>query len=616
MTRPVPPRGAGKLAPGLGLAAFAGFYFLFAFQPGVLRSDDFGYLRSILGTLRRGHPYTYEWLAPYGAVTSTVCAALYRLTGNFYLSTYGFQACCVLAVPVLLHRLLAKRLAPATAMGLTLAFLTFPVCFAKAADFHGGMCTLALFLGALLCFESGNLPGFFLAAFLAFANRQSHLALLTLPAWAAAAAWLEPGPGRKREPAGEGMIGGVGSGSMSAFAGTRFWAGACAFAIAAWALHSRMNRTYAMANAVFNGSGGGRILSVTLALLFGGFAAMACLALGGAAFRSPAASLKGNLRRPALPIAASAILLGMKCLWPPALLMTDTPLFGYVAWPQMNAAAPWILIAGAWFLDYRLLWPTPRLALIGGFILIASLRGVWWDYYFLEILATALILAADLALRDAAADKSDRDQAASPAASGAPFPAASVSPGIRAAWTRGAALAVALLLAANLAYAYLLRVQMDKQKLSVSVMERLERQGKASVDEMTGATFGYLGWKLFDYFLAHEGRTYGELADFLGYVRRDRIVIETQVPWRRGFRQALPAGALLLEQGTFRIGFLELPYRVADLRGPDSSRSIMGRPMTLDPARFRSPRFPLDNREWKALVDSLLRSGAPDLPSP
>ena len=118
---------------------------------------------------------------------------------------------------------------------------------------------------------------------------------------------------------------------------------------------------------------------------------------------------------------------------------------------------------------------------------------------------------------------------------------------------------LAAILAGNTAYAYLLKVQTDKQALSVAVMERMDRDGLATVDEMTGATFGFLGWKLFDWFVAHEGRTYGELADFMGYVRRDRIVIETGLPWRKGFKAELPSGALPLDSGSCRIGFARVP---------------------------------------------------------
>jgi hypothetical protein len=574
---PVPPRGAGSGLSAVPFAIgslFAIFFFVFAWQPGVLRSDDFGYLRSIVGTLELGRPYTYDWLAPYGAVLSSVCAALYRLTGNFYLSTYGFQAFCVLADFFLLHRLLAKRASPRTSAALALAFTTFPVFFAKAADFHGSISTLALFLAALLCFGSGRPLGFFLAAFLAFANRQSHIALLILPGWAAAER-LRGGSRGERVNGSK-----AGAGMNEAFAGWRTWLTGFAFLAAAAALHLRMNRTYAMANAVFAGSGSGRILSVTLAFLFGCFTAMAFLALCGAVFRSPIAALKANLERPVLPVAVSAALFGMSLVWPPNLIMTDTPMFGYAGWPQVNAAAPWILLACAWFLDYRLLRPSPYLALIGGFILIASLRGLWWDYYFLEILALCLLLAAHPGVPDSAP----------------------------ASLSRAGAVAVSLMLLANLGYAYLLRVQMDKQKLSVSVMEKLEREGKVSVDGMTGATFGYLGWKLFDYFLANEGRTFGELADFMGYVRRDRVVVETHLPWRHRFKGDLPAAAVLLDSGVCSIGFATVRYRVADLHGPASGVSIMGRPMTLDPARYPSRRFPIDNHEWTLLLDSLARA--------
>jgi hypothetical protein len=265
----------------------------------------------------------------------------------------------------------------------------------------------------------------------------------------------------------------------------------------------------------------------------------------------------------------------MSRFWPSTLVITDTPLFGYAGWPQVNAVLPWILLACLWALDFRLLKPSPYLGLIGGFILIASMRGAWWDYYFLEIMVLCLLMAAG-----------------------------ENSSG-RVRWLRSAPWVIALILAGNAAYGYLFRVQMDKQKLSVTVLERLDREGRVSVDLMSSATFGYLGWKLFDYFLANDGRQYRELADFLGYVRKDRVSIETHLPWRRSYKGGLPAGAEVLETGTFRIGFARLPYRVVDLHGPGGDFQAQGRFMTLDPSRYRSPRFPLNDGEWKAWLDSL-----------
>ncbi|MDQ3001596.1 MAG: hypothetical protein M3Y08_10085 [Fibrobacterota bacterium] len=562
-----PPKAGVLAAPLTGGSVFAGYYFLIAFQPGILRSDDFGYLRSVIETLRHGRPYTYDWLAPYGATMSSLCAGIYRLSGSFYLSTYGFQALCALAVFILLYRLLAKRVAPWSAAALTLVFTTFPLFFSKAADFHGSTSTLALFLMALLFFEAGKPALFFLASFLAFANRQSHVALLILPVLTALAALLSPWRAA--------LMGFRGDGPDSAFSGWKTWLWTGAFLAAAAGLHLRMNKTYAMAHAVFTDYGSGRLPAVTLALLAGCFVTMAFLAVFRSAFNPPWKTLAGNLKRPALPIAASAVLLIMSRFWPPTLVLTDTPLFGYAGWPQVNAVLPWIISVCIWFLDFRMLKPSPYLAVIGGFILIASLRGIWWDYYFLEIMVLCLLMAAGGDSRRA-------------------LP-----------WLRTAPWILALVLIGNFAYGYLFRVQMDKQKLSVTVLERLDREGRISVDRMSSATFGYLGWKLFDYFLANEGREYRELPDFLGYVRKERISIETHLPWRRAYKGELPPGAELLESGTFRIGFTKVAYRVSDLHGPGGDFQVQGRFMTLDSSRYRSPRFPLNDREWKAWLDSL-----------
>jgi hypothetical protein len=531
----------------LGWAAYASVYFAFCFHPGLIASDDFGYLRSVLGTLAAHRPYVYDWLEPYGATFSSACALLYFLTGDFPLSAWGFQAFCALAFYPLLFRLLAARLRPAHAALLALAAAGFPLFLAKAADFHAGTCTLDLFLLALIAHESRRYGWFCLAALLAFANRQNHVCLLLLPLWQAAAGWKRGRPVTWVIPA-----------------------GLLAWAAGAAALVFSINRTYAAQHAVFRHSPLSLIASQgALALAAGAFMALGWLALGSA--------LTGRAfawrRRPRGWIAPAAMALGLLALipfWSPSLLRTDTPLFGFAAWPQVNRILPWLLLIAIPAADFRLFRPSPYLILLCGYLAIASLRGIWWDYYFLEISLLCLLLALD----------------------GAPAP---LLPRLSLA-------VLALSLALDAGYAYLLKIQSDKQRLAVTVMERLDRDGKVPVDAMTGATFGYLGWKLFDYFVAHEGEDYGELHDFLGYVRRDRVVIDTELPWRRAFKAPLPPGADSLEVGTCRIGFATVRYRVADLHGSQASQPIMGRPMILERDAFVSPRFPLDAREWDTLI--------------
>ena len=585
-----------------GWAAFALLYFSMGFCPGVVRSDDFGYLRSVLGTLERGRPYVYEWLEPFGAAFSSACALLYLATGDFLLSTWGFQAVCVLALYPLLYRLIAARLARGHAAFVTLALATFPVFFAKEADFHAGICTLDLFLLSLGFFEKGNEKGigkgsgkavsgwFFLTAFLAFANRQNHIALLLLPAWIALRDFR------------------IRSIPWALVAWTLAFMGAAA------GLFFSMNRTYASANAGFlHADPLGLIGGSALALAAGAYIALGCLGAfsaltGRAPGLSPALSPtlspgRGTgLRRWAMPGAATLGLLALMPFWHETLLHTDTNMFGLAGWPQVNRVVPWLILPFLWLLDYRLLRPSPYLLLGAGYLGIAALRGTLWDYYFMEISILCLLIALG--------------------ARAEPHPGADSISGVTppdAVPGRGDSLprfglpalaALAAVLAGNAAYAYLFKVQSDKQAITIREFERLEREGRITVDAMTGSTFGYLGWKLFDRFIATDGHEFWELAGFMGYARRDRVTLETGLPWRSGFKGPLPPGAVLLDSGYCRVGFARVRYRIADLRGPDSNQAVMGRPLALnmppDTARFRPPRFPLDGREWRALADSAL----------
>jgi hypothetical protein len=533
----------------LGFSAYAILYSAFCFHPGVVATDDFGYLRSILGTLAAHKPYVYDWLEPYGAVFSGVCALLYALTGNFLGSTWGVQAVCALAQYPLLFRLLSARLRASHAALLSLAVAAFPLFLAKAADFHAGTCTLDLFLIALILHESRRYGWFFLAAFLAFANRQNQACLILLPLYRAGRDIRRGNPVTWKIPL-----------------------GCVAWVASATALVHAMNRTYAAEHAAFrNARWDSLAMQGALALAGGCFMTLGWLALGSS-LTGRAFAWRRFSRGWIAPMIATLALLAFIPFWGPALLRTDTPLFSIAGWPQVNRVLPWLLLLAIPAVDFRLLRLSPYLLLLAGYLAIASIRGIWWDYYFLEIALLGLLLALD-------------------AAPSPTLPRLSLA-------------LLASSLCFDLGYAYLFKIQSDKQRLAVWTLERLERGGKVPVDAMTGATFGHLGWKLFDHFIAHEGKEYGELQDFQGYVKRDRVVVETGLPWRPSFKSDLPFDAEVLETGTCRIGFVDVRYRVADLHGPDSSVSVMGRPMTLDRSRFRSPRYPLDNKEWDALIRS------------
>jgi hypothetical protein len=576
-----------RLRPYLaGWAAYALFYFAFGFHPGLLASDDFGYLRSVLGTLAAHRPYAYAWLEPYAATYSGACALLYGLTGSLLAAAWGFQAFCALAFYPLLARLLAARLRPGHAALLSLAIAACPLWFAKAADFQAAFCTLDLVLLALLAFEARRWGWFFLAAFLAFANRQNQICLLILP-WAQAlrggiqgewVSWKLPRvySGTSLKPAPLKTV--------------TLWT--LAWAAAALLLVLSMNRTYASAHAAYRSEAFPELAKhAALAFAAGGFMVLGWLSLGSllagrpGVWRSRWAGAAGvekvatvgarfgagfRARWPYL--AATAGLLALIPAWGPSLLRTDTPLFGLLGWRQVNRLLPWALLALLPALDLTLLRRKPYPALLMGYVAIASVRGIWWDYYFLEIALIAILMAVE------------QSQAS--------------------ALPRPALAALALCLVFDMGYGFLYKIQSDKQALSVSVLERLQREGKVPTEAMSGAPFGFLGWKLFDYYIAHDGRMGGNPEDFLGYVRRDRVLVETGLPWRSGFKAALPAGADSLAGGECRIGFAKVRYRVADVHGSRAEEPAQGPALRLDP-RFRPPPYPLDDAEWRALIQAL-----------
>ena len=543
---------AGRFDLGWGCIAYSLFYFFFDFQFSVLHTDDFAYVSSFLETLARGRIYTYEYLAPFSATMSATCAFIYTMTGNFYLSTFGLLAISSIATFVLLRYLLARTLPSSQATWLALIFSTTPLLQVKAADFHGSILNLALFMAALILFDSGRLAWFFGIVFLAFANRQSHIVLLILPLWQ--------------------FVRHFRAGSIE----WKIVIYSLLFGVGAILLYLFMNKTYAQTHAIYiYTTWGSRIESTLEAALAGCFVAIGAMSLFGTIFTSPFKTFSNNLRRWQLPLLFSMVLLVLTVFfWRVDLIKNDTPFFGYLDWSTFNQTLPWLLLILLWFMDYRLLVPSPYFALSAGFIMVVSVRGIWWDYYFVEILVLSLLLVAKQRLS-----------------------ANRLSISVKGI--------LGLILFFNLFYGYLMRMSADKENLSVTVYERLEREGKITPARMTSAPYGYLGWKLFDYYMLDEGRNFTGLADFIHYVSLTGVVMETQLPWRRHYRKNIPENAHLLESGFWRIGFINLPYRFVDLGKATSGSPVQTPSFLLDPSVFHERRFPLTNREWATLIDSL-----------
>ena len=477
------------------------------YQPGLIRRDDFGYLQGVVETIAAGRPHTNAWLEPYSATLSGLSAMAYGLTGNFILSTWGLQCVFVLAGAGLLYRLFRDRMSPGASAGLALLVATQPCYWHKCSEFATTVSTLVFAMGALLAYRCRLWVWFFPLVFLAFANRQNSVALVALPAF-----HLVFDRGLRRHE--------------------KAWiaAGLMMFACAAFLLHAFLNRSIAQSFGIYSWMEMGRTPVIFRSVLFGAAAALGFLSLFGLLTgEDPIARFQANLRKPVAPLLASAVFWLLPILGSLPMISFLTPLIDSL---DRAFALQWVLFLAIpflfWILDWRLIRFDGPLCLALAYAAISGLKGYWCDFYLIDVAMAALFL------------RLTRE--------------APMRPG-RLAFALGA-----VLLSAHLAWAYGYRIVTDKQRISIVAFESLEREGRASPPAMTDATFGYLGWKLFDHYWRHEKIT--DLAAFQGYVRRNRIVLETELPWRRSFSAPGPGrrGGAEGKPGLYRLLPVALPY--------------------------------------------------------
>lgn len=442
----------------------------------IVRGDDFGYLDAVVGTIRRGALMSSHWLEPFNLVLPAASAGAYAIGGNFWVATMGLVA----AVALFNVALLRAWLRPGDLAGevAVLGVVLVPVWLNKTVEFTGVPVGLAMTLGALLAWRGEKRWWFFPLVAIAVANRQSAVCLLVLPLVELARGW-------QRERKLDGWL----------VFGTLF------VAVGTWWLTQAMPPTFAR---VINAARWREEFSIAGLL---GNLALAGVMLAGV--RAAWDALRGelsvavfreNLARPWLPLAVTG-LGAWVVLGDAAELLCETP--------GMERAGAAILVlatfGGAWFGRWRVWPPLEAVACAGAYALLISLRGRWWDYYFLE---PALVLG---------------------------WPAAVVaSRPLARCWPAG------LLLACGVGYAVLLGGYLDRGARRVTDYERALRAEELTIVEATDAPFGFLGWKLFATARAR-GVADARLIDFLKYVEgaRARWVDGRLVVDREGGRRSL-----------------------------------------------------------------------------
>ncbi len=469
--------------PALGAVAIFAVVVV-ALLPGrvIVRGDDFGYVESVVATLRQGRWRPSEWLEPFNLPLPLLSAGVQAVTGNFWLATMG--VCAALAGLNLV--LLRVWLRPTDVVGevAVLAVALFPVWLNKAVEFTGVPLGVALLLGALIAWRRGGRAWFFALVLLGVANRQNAVCLLALPAVALVRTWRT---GRRIDWV-------LAAGSMIVVATT--------LALARW-----IPATFArdIAAARWREEFSVMALAANLAL---GVIVLAALHAGWAAWRgeSLGAAWRENLARPAWPLvltlAGAWIVLGeavqLRCELPGA----------ETAGPVIVVGATFI---GAWFGRWRT-WPPAEAVICAlAYVGLVAWRGQWWDYYFLE---PALVLAWPRATP------------------------AGATVARRAPWF------VAALLATAGVYAVVLGGYLRRAEAKTVAYENALRARTLAITEASDAPFGFLGWKLFSASRGRDG-AHARLADFLKYVEggRARWSEGTLTINREGARRSLhPSG--------------------------------------------------------------------------
>ncbi len=549
-------RGWSWLGGGAFLVSFGLYLLCYALlvAKGVfLHGDDFAYIESIVQTLARGHFYTHDFIGPYNIFFTATGVAAYLLSGNFYLSTYGVLACFASFNFMLLYIIFRNHFRPWHAAGFTMAVVTFPFYLHKSLDYHGCLPTQTCLLSALLSFSTGRYKIMYAAIFLAVATRQNSLFLFLLPLYAIWNGYRKEG---------------------------KLPLKICGYLVvclaALYFLKLNININWFNRNLHPFPENLTRLVLIVRQFGVGIFLGIFFLVISGVTVGgvAPLETLRTNFRCFKLPIALSAIFGLILYISPASLVWFQTPLIGSLDHKGLLQTILKITIfISFWFLDRRILKLDIYLFLGLAYVGISCLLGFYWDYYLAELAFIAIWIALLARREDLAINQN---------------------------WPLVPICIYAAVLLGNFGYAYLYKVLADKAVLTNIVFEKMERQHRISPERMTGATFGFLGFKVFR--LVMEDNPNHEQDDFTCYIQGDGVVVESGLPWKLKEESLSTQNGEVLEFGIARIGFMNLPYRVVDHKNPQGRNVCHGEFKYDERTKGYSRPFPLNNTEWAAFI--------------
>lgn len=547
---------------GLVAASCALFAYFMLPQGIVVMNDDFGYLGSIIESIRRGRLWTDEWLEPWSASLTGIGATAFQLTGSMRISVFGTQILCLALVGTSINSLLRERGVSDLARVAGIAMcITFPTVLWKSLEFTSMLVYAPALLWAVWAAESRRWTVFFIAWAAAIGSRQSAIAWIVIPLWAMRDA-IRPAGSPRRTSAGTPLL-------------------VTALGVATFvALARGMNTTQSQLMVTRELIGNLRGSTFAHHFAFGVgvwtiFAGLAALFLGS--LPANQASVDISPRRVVCALVGAGALFTLIELLPPV-FAEHYSFYGTQGVVYRNL----VIFAGlsGWMLyRFTVRWDFVFAGIIS--LVLVSIRKDVWDYYYLDI----AVLAFSAVRFEVRSESTDHQKI----------------------WPSRAAIVTSLLLACFHGY-YLFeqKLREDRDYAVCAVTELALRNGTLGVDEIGHAPFGFIGWHLHRHYASNEGAQSPDIGGFMRYLRPNTT--EVRFSPMRLWRDSRSLRAIdtddanrVVASGVYRSGWF-WKQRCTLLRktGINAAPSV-----PLDLAHYKPRTFPLTEKEWRAAVASL-----------
>jgi hypothetical protein len=528
----------------------------------IVFNDDFGYLRSVVETVQHGRPWTDDWLEPWAASLSVLCAIFWKLTGSFTTAIHGIQVVAVaLGFTAAVLILVRRGFGLSGGVFAALVLYSFPTMLWKNCEFTAFPLYIACLLWAIYAYISERWVLYSFVTAVAVASRQSAVAWLAVPL----VAGLFRLTSRERNKAG----------FRSPVLAAAAIAGVYALCTMA------MNRTHAqsvMTTAMWNSLQFGRVattLSASAVIIF--FCLGSANALHVAFGRRAPFRKCSNHRRFVAGVGLVIIIVGFVLFISGRFAVEmEHGLFSTEAGKRYScllgvvAATGWL--ARPMRIDIKLVSAAVACAAL------TSLRGAVWDYYFVDlaIFAYFSVLAplADREVGTHAEIATARHSLGRIAVSG---------------------VLIVVTVALHTRFVMQTKVALDNFSAQNVLAETALREGKIDVADLSFAPFGFTGWYLYPCFVAHDGARGSYIADFTHYLREGSITMQT-----RGADDPRPLehAEQVVTAQNFRIAWTGR-HTFLLRRNTNFERPTL----ELNHLTTCFERFPLNDTEWRALLD-------------